>query len=305
MRSIATATDPATLKRAWERDATWLNSQYNNRELVPEFQTFLNRWAERSALVREHAVARGAATLDVAYPMGKAKQQSLDWFKTSRPNAPVMVFIHGGYWRALDKSDVSFVTPAYTDAGVHVVVPNYNLCPTVNIEGIALEMAHAVAWVHEHAASFGADGSHVVVAGHSAGGHLAAMMLTCDWRKLKAGLPENLVKSAVSVSGLFDLEPIELTPFLQGDLRLNPSQVKRLSPAGFQPPRGRLRVVVGEQESAEFIRQSQLIEAAWGAAHVPVCVATPGCNHFSVLDEFARTGSSTHRVTLNALSTST
>jgi arylformamidase len=300
MRSIATATDPATLRREWEREGDWLNAQYNNRELVPEYPSFLQRWADRSQQFRQSAVMRRVAHLDEAY--GPAPSQTLDWFTPARANAPIMVFIHGGYWRALDKSDVSFVAPAFTDAGVHVVVPNYTLCPHASMEAIALEMTQAVAWTFRHAARFGADASRIVVSGHSAGGHLAAMMLTCDWTQVAADLPPDLVRSAVAVSGLFDLEPVRLTPFLQADLKLTEASAKRLSPAGFAPPQGKLRVVVGEQESSEFIRQAQLIEATWGAARVPVCVAAPGCNHFSVLDEMARTGSSTHRVALNALS---
>lgn len=296
MRSIATRQPLSSLKSAWTREAAWLEARYNNRELVPEHPSFLARWAQRSAQVRDAAARK---RLDVAY--GATPAQRLDVFPARREQAPVLVFIHGGYWRALDKSDHSFVAPAFTDAGVHVVIPNYSLCPKVRIADIALEMTQALAWTWRHATEFGGDPTRIVVAGHSAGGHLAAMMLACEWALVGEDLPPTLARSAIALSGLFDLEPIRHTPFLQADLQLDDDQVARVSPAGFAPPSGRLRALVGEQESDEFLRQTQLIEAAWGADRVPVCAAVPGCHHFSILDELARVGSSTHRVALNAI----
>ncbi len=295
MRSIATHSDTKTLADAWRRDADWLDAQYNNRAMVPDFATHLERWARESARVRETQ----RCELGLAY--GDAASQTLDVFPAARPSGAVMVFIHGGYWRALNKSDASFIAPAFTGSGVTVVVPNYSLCPAVSVEAIALEMTQAVRWAWQHAADYGGDRQRITVAGHSAGGQLAAMMLACDWPVVAPDLPQGLVASALSLSGLFDMEPIMHAPFLQNDLRLTPAAVQRLSPARYAAPTGRLRALVGEDESSEFHRQTRLIEAAWGAAHVPVCAAIPGCNHFTILEDMARVGSSTHRVALNAL----
>ena len=155
--------------------------------------------------------------------------------------------LFGGYWRSLSKDDHSFVAPALVLAGATVVLPEYSLCPAVSIEQIALQMTQALAWVYRHASDWGGDPKRIVVAGHSAGGHLAAMLLCCRWRDLGSDLPPQLVHGGLSISGFVDLEPRH-TPFLKDDLRLTPASVKRLSPAFFPRPKRPLMAVVGAQE---------------------------------------------------------
>lgn len=267
--------------------ASWLDDQYNNRARVPDSAAVLARWAEASALVRERANCR----LDVRY--GTDPRQTLDVF-TPDPAfaggfAPVLIVIHGGYWRALDKSDYSFLAASFTDEGALVVVPNYDLCPDVSIERIAMQLTEAVAWAWRHAAEHGGDPSRIVLLGHSAGGHLAAMLSCCDWKRVGRDLPRRLVQGAMSVSGLHDLAPVSRVPFLQADLGLDAASVRRLSPVRFPAPASpqTLYAVVGEQESEEYHRQNRLIRQAWGARAVPVCEALPGCNHFTVLHDLA------------------
>jgi arylformamidase len=214
----------------------------------------------------------------------------------------VVIFIHGGYWRSLDKSDHSFVAPALHDMGACAVVVNYALCPgndaqPVTVPDIALQMAKATAWVWRHIAAHGGDPRTITVMGHSAGGHLAAMLLACEWTKVGADLPPQLVRKSLSISGLFDLEPVRKTPFVQGDLRLTPAHVRMASPARWQRPRqGVLYTVVGGDESAEFLRHNRLIHQAWGPKTVPVCEALPGLNHFSVVTDLTRVGSRLHQL---------
>jgi len=279
-------------------DAAWYEAQYNNRARVPDSVALLARWAEASALSR----SRMTCVLDEPY--GDGPGETLDVFPARASGAPVLVFIHGGYWRALDKADHSFVAPAFVQAGAMVVVPNYALCPAVGIEHIALQATRALAWAWRHAARYGGDPSRIVVAGHSAGGHLAAMLMACDWPAVAAGLPARLLAGGLSLSGLFDLEPIRQTPFLQADLRLTPTAVRRLSPAHFPRPArpwGPLAALVGGDESAEFLRQNRLIRDRWGARSVPVCEALPGLNHFTVLHDLVDPAGAAHRHALRLL----
>jgi len=276
-------------------DSAWYDAQYNNRARVPEGVALLGRWAEASALVRQ----RLTHELDVPY--GPDAGQTLDVFPARESGSPVLVFIHGGYWRSLDKSDLSFVAPAFVQAGAMVVVPNYALCPAVGVPDIALQLTQALAWVWRHAAQYGGDPARIVLAGHSAGGHLVAMLQCCDWSKVGPDLPADLVKSALSLSGLFDLEPIRQTPFLQADLQLSADHVARCSPARMPAPGSPLLALVGGDESPEFIRQNQLIRQRWGARSVPVCEALPGLNHFTILHELVDPAARAHHLALDLL----
>jgi arylformamidase len=256
-----------------------LDAEYNARLRVADFARYLEGWARDSAIARE----RSARRLDVAYGDGPA--ETLDAFPTTRADAPVLVFVHGGYWRLLDKSDFSFVAPAFTREGAMVVVPNYALAPKVTLETITLQVARAVAWTWRNAALYGGDPQRIVVSGHSAGGHLTAMMVACRWPELAPDLPEHVVHGGLAISGIFDLEPLTRAPFLRDDIALDAAGVRRLSPARFPAPRGPLHATVGGNESDEFRRQNALIREAWGEAVVPVCEEVPGAHHFDVLDD--------------------
>ncbi len=273
-------------------DPVWLDRMYNNRARVPEHPAYFSRWAEESAHVR--ATAR--ASLDVRY--GEGLNETLDIFPADSPDAPVMLFIHGGYWRSLDKSDHSFLAPAFTRKGVCVVIPNYALCPgtpgqPVTIPDIAWQMAKALEWLTQHAAAHGGDPCRITVAGHSAGGHLAAMLL---------GLKTRPPRSALSMSGLYDLRPLMHTPSLQAALQLTEADARRASPALWPAPRtGRLYSVVGGKESEEFLRHNALIRKAWGARAVPVCEVLPGLDHFSIVDALADPDHALHRYAMQLL----
>lgn len=282
-------------------DPAWLDAQYNNRLRVPEHGQVLQRWALASARVREGMTCR----LDLSY--GTGANETLDVFPAAQPRSPVLVFIHGGWWRALDKQDHSFLAASLVGAGAMVVMPNYALCPgtdeqPVSIETIALQLTRALAWVYRNAALYGGSPGRIVVAGHSAGAHLAAMMLCCEWPEVDARLPLRVVYGALGLSGVYDLEPIRQTPFLQGDLRLTPEAVERLSPVRFRRPReGQFCAAVGERESEEFLRQNQLLQQAWGPGVVTRCETVAGADHFTVLHDLADPQGQAHGMALELL----
>jgi arylformamidase len=151
----------------------------------------------------------------------------------------------------------------------------------------------------------GGDPARIALAGHSAGGHLTAMLLSCRWKELDAVLPSlsaQPVTGGLALSGLYDLEPLRHTPMLQGDLRLTPASVARLSPAFFPRPKGaKLYAAVGLDESDEFLRQNALIRDVWGPTAVPVCETVPGANHFTVLNALADPASRVHELALRLL----
>ena len=263
-------------------DATWLDGMYNNRALVPDFNRHFVQWTDAS----DDARAAHPHQVDIAY--GAGSMERLDVFPAKTRNAPVVVFIHGGYWRGLDKSQHSFLAPAFTNPGACVVIPNYALCPTVTIPEIVLQMVQALRWTWLNIARFGGDKNRITVIGHSAGGHLATMLLACHWPLVDKKLPADLVKGAMSISGLYDLDPVMHTPFLKDDLRLTEQQVQQVSPAWMPAPRqGQLYTLAGAQESAEFIRHNTMMQQAWGKKRVPVCELVAERNHFSVLEDLS------------------
>lgn len=278
------------------RDAAWYDAQYDNRARIPEHPAILQHWAATSAAAY---AAWPAALRDLPY--GDGAGERLDLFAATRPNAPVLVYIHGGYWRALGKHDQAFVAPPFVQAGAMVVLLDYALCPQVSIEHIVRQTVRALVWVYRNARGHGGDPRRIVVAGHSAGGHLASMLLACRWPEVEPGLPERLVASALSISGVYDLEPLRHAPFLAADIGLDAASAARLSPANLPAPPGPLAAVVGADESGEFLRQAGLIRARWGASSVPICEVLPGRHHMDVLHDLADPAARLHHIALGLL----
>jgi arylformamidase len=264
---------------------------YNLRAAFPDHVEWFARWAADSER------ARGSLRMarDVRY--GAGPKQTVDLFPAERPRG-ALLFIHGGYWRALDKDDHSFVAPPFVAEGIGVAVVNYDLCPAVGISDIVEECREAVEWLGRKGESHGVPAQRLVVAGHSAGGHLAAMMFATDWRARGAAEP---FVGGVSVSGVFDLAPLVDVSF-NSDLRLDAESARDLSPIRSEPQvRAPLLLAAGADETAEFIRQSRDLWNRWPQCR-PVKSAgplfVPGKHHFSVLTEFSDSKSEVFAMTM-------
>jgi arylformamidase len=265
---------------------------YNPRLTVPDWQDAFERWN----LGSEQARAACEAYLDVPYGPGEAEK--LDLFRARGPSRALLVFIHGGYWRSLDKKNFSFLAPALTRAGVTLAVPNYSLCPAVRVRDIVMQMVQACAWLYRNGPNFGAPAGRLYVCGHSAGGHLTAMMLATLWPAYAADLPARTVQGGFSISGLYDLDGIRRTPSINGDVRLDPGSAREASPA-FMPPAtdAPLYTAVGEKENEGFHIQNRIIAERWKKVHKGDLVS-PGDNHFTVLERLADPASALHRAVL-------
>ena len=256
-----------------------LETEYNNRKRVPDYAQINERWEKASAAYRAEAKA------ELDRPYGKGERQRYDLFhpKAGGQGAPLVVFIHGGYWQRGDRKAYSFVAKALNAAGVSVAVPSYTLAPAAGIMEIVNEMRQCMKALHEHTKR------RPVVCGNSAGGHLTAAMVGTDWSKVQ-GAPANLVQHGYAISGVFDVPPLIATS-INEPLRLDVAKAREASPLLWPPPPADRTLVaaVGGDESQEFIRQSLDIAAAWSRAGVKAeCVIVPSTNHFTVVDELAR-----------------
>jgi arylformamidase len=272
--------------------AEFVERGYNNRAAVPEHPQWLERWA------RESAVAYASADVRRDLRFGEGPKETLDLFVPREPARATFAFIHGGYWRALDKSDHGFVAPAFLAQRIAVANVNYDLCPAATIAQIVDEVRHAVAWLAREGARHGAP-APLVLGGHSAGGHLVAMMYVTDWRS--RGFEQSPFAAGVSLSGVHDLAPMPLSS-MNVDLRLDDAEAARMTPVHDSPTVERpLLIAVGADETSEFIRQSQLLWDAWPAqrpagARGPLVV--PDRHHFSIVYDYADPRSALTRTTL-------
>jgi arylformamidase len=262
----------------------YYSRQYNARAAIPDHPHIFTRWQKESAHVRR----TNAGLLDLPY--GDSSGERLDFFPASRSNAPLLIFIHGGWWRSLDKSDFSFIVPGYRQAGFNVALTNYTLAPHASLQEITRQQLRALAWLYRNGENYDFDRQRMVLAGHSAGAHLAAMMLAARWNEFSDDLPVNLVKGAVLMSGVYDLEPVRHADFVNSDLNLREQDVPELSPA-FMPHAHPAPFVtaVGGLESEEFKRQNALIASHWKASHAGD-IALPDRNHLTICDAFATQG---------------
>ncbi|MCF8467136.1 MAG: alpha/beta hydrolase [Sneathiella sp.] len=257
------------------REIEELNLQYLPRLTVPNSESYFENAATRSTRTRAEL------TCHIDQPYGETALQRLDIFPAQTPDAPVFVFIHGGYWRALDKSFYSDTAAPFVAAGATVVLPNYDLCPAVTIPDIVRQMQKALRWIYTDIGRYNGDPSRLYLSGHSAGGHLTGMMMATDWEA--EGLPANLLKGAAPLSGVFDIEPLRHTD-LQADLRLTAEEAALMSPQHLALTAAcPVICAVGGGESASFHRQSRDFAEKCRAEGLPCeYLAMGNDNHFDI-----------------------
>lgn len=259
----------------------YFNQQYDATATIPDHAKIFGRWVRDSGQVR----SAGGGVMDIAY--GESEGETLDLFPAAESGAPLMVFIHGGWWRSLDKKHFHFMAAAYRDAGINFALTNYTLAPAATLEEITRQQARALAWLYRNAEQYGYDRNRIVVAGHSAGAELAAAIMT-NWG-MDADLPRDLVKGAVLLSGVYDLETIRLADSINVDVKLQPEDVEKLSPVYMDRPAGRFITAVGALEASEFRRQAATLIERWKQSHVSNLLLAER-NHLTICDAFCTPG---------------
>ena len=261
-----------------------IDQEYNPRLIVDNFEVNVDSYfTESKRVLKEYPHQSG-----VAY--GPTKAEILDIFLADTATSPVHIFFHGGYWHSFQSRDFAFVAEGIVRNGITAVLVNYALCPSVKIDEIVRQSRAAVAWTYSNAESFGANPDKITVSGHSAGGHLAGMLMSVSWEN-DYGLPQDLIKGFLPISGLFDLAPFPFS-WLQPKLQLTTDEVLRNSPLLHKPVcSAPVVVAVGEEESNEFQRQSEyyveyLQHHGISTKYLPV----KGKNHFNIIDDFLGDG---------------
>lgn len=262
-----------------------IDQQYNVETAIADPKRWFDFFVNESAAARDDLECR----LDV--PFGPTVEETLDIFPADNPDAPILVFIHGGYWRRLSSKEFSLVARGPVARGVTVVVTNYALCPRVGIGEITRQSRAAVAWIKRTTEQFNGNRSRLFVAGHSAGGQQVARLLETDWVG-DYGLAADTVRGGFAISGLFDLRPLRYS-WLQPMLQLDVETVRRESPLFHLPDAAPPLVAsVGGDESDEFHRQSQSFVERWQAAGLDgEYRVQAGKHHFSVIAGLAEADS--------------
>ncbi|MBO6521934.1 MAG: alpha/beta hydrolase [Rhodospirillales bacterium] len=262
-----------------------LDWQYNNRERVPDHETLLTKYVARG----EAFIAKAPHTFDI--PFGDTPAEVLDVYPAHESDdaAPVLIFFHGGYWFSRHKNDFRYIPVGFAPAGAMVVVVNYALVPDVDLPELVRQCRASVAWTCKNAAEHGGDPNRIYISGHSAGGHITAMMNATDWSEWD--VDPGAIKGSMAISGLYDLEPIRLN-YMNPTLGFTPEIVSTLSPIHLKPTvNAPIVFAVGGAETPEFHRHNKMLSGPWAQAGM-ACeeITVPDLNHFTILEDFSTEG---------------
>lgn len=271
-------------------DTEWLDSQYNIRSYLPDHPKIFARWAEASRYAR--------FDLDGYWNLffGESEAETVDVIP-GKPGKPLLIFIHGGYWRSLDKYDFTFLAKPFVARGYSVALLNYGLIPRVTIEDSVRQTLRGIEWLYRQADRFGYDNNQIVACGHSAGGHLAVMSALAFWPLWAEDLPQDVIKSVVAVSGIYDLSPLVHTPFIQKDLKLNQKRTRMVSPALMPKPTIPVHLAFGSEETVAFKEQSAYLASHWSLSP-PLQVQA---DHLTIVDQIANPSSELFMLIQNQL----
>ncbi|TDD42317.1 alpha/beta hydrolase [Saccharopolyspora elongata] len=262
-------------------ERAWLDAEYNARAGIPDHQDIFARWTRDSATLQDHE--RSRAKLDVSY--GPDPLQAFDVYPARHSTGadPLLVFVHGGYWQSLDKSQFGFLAEPYISRGICFAAVNYRLAPDVGMDEIVEDVRSAVGSLYERAPEYGADPAQLYLSGHSAGGHLTAMLMSTAWPEL--GLPADIIKGGCAISGLYDLEPIQ-NCYLNDVLGMDIATSQRNSPVQHAPSSSApLLLTVGGDESSEFHRQQAEFARIWSTRGLACKVVDqPDGHHFDAVE---------------------
>ena len=263
-----------------------LEQGYNVRILREDFEAMTENWTSRSQALR----ASADRSLDCAYDSGA--RDKLDIFRCSKIDAPLFAFIHGGYWQRGDKSIYSFVAEPFLASGANVAIIGYELCPNTDLPGIVDKMRKAIGWLWQNSTDLGVSSDRINVSGHSAGGHLTAMLLATRWDEFDTALPADVIKTGIPISGLYQLEPLRQTTI--GDaLQLNDHSCHNNSPQFLRPVTSApVLVTLGGSETPQFHSQTDQLLEEWSRYGVRLeHHIEPGVDHFDVINRLADGGS--------------
>ena len=274
-------------------DQAALNSQYNNRLHVPDFTAYMERWDLFSRQTEKEL----NPIKDVIY--GSLPREQLDIYPSLQPFSKTLVFIHGGYWHKLGKADFQFVAKAFRACGITTVLMDYPLAPEVSIDQILTSCRQAVGWLYQHLPECNGDPAQLYISGYSAGAHLAAMLLTTDWKHFD--LTTDVIKGACLISGLFNLIPIRLSD-INEVLQMSTATALRNSPIQHAPAtQCPVSILVGGDETSEFLDQSRELYTCWKENIPAEIVQIEGLNHYSIVETMLDPGSQLHQAILRLM----
>ncbi len=257
-----------------------LDAQYNNRVRFSDFEESFQLWAQMSEKTRE----KFSSSSQIDVPFGSSPMEKLDIFPAKKKDAPIYVFIHGGYWYSLDKSDYSYVAEGMRPHDFTTIVINFDLAPNVSMSEIVCQNRRAFNWIYKNAKEFGGDREQIYASGHSAGGQLVAMIMASDWQDISKS-DQKLLKGGCAISGLFDLLPIQRS-YLNKTLQMTEAEAKQISPLylnyDYSAP---MLLISGEHESDEYRRQTYDMHKRWEElGYQSEIVTGKNLNHFNIVD---------------------